>query len=88
MFKYVLKRIAGAIPLILIITIITFVIVRLAPGDPTKMFISPNTRPEDRERIKALIDTCENYVINKELPPKPEDATDKKCAYCSYQGKQ
>ena len=53
MFKYVLKRIAGAIPLILIITIITFVIVRLAPGDPTKMFISPNTRPEDRERIKA-----------------------------------
>ena len=53
MFKYVLKRVAGAIPLILIITIITFVIVRLAPGDPTKMFISPNTRPEDRERIKA-----------------------------------
>lgn len=53
MFKYVLKRIAGAVPLILIITIITFVIVRLAPGDPTKMFISPNTRPEDRERIKA-----------------------------------
>ena len=53
MFKYVLKRVAGAIPLILIITIITFVIVRLAPGDPTKMFISPNTRSEDRERIKA-----------------------------------
>ena len=53
MFKYILKRIAGAIPLILIITIITFVIVRNAPGDPTKMFISPNTRPEDRERIKA-----------------------------------
>ena len=53
MFKYVLKRIAGAVPLILIITIITFLIVRMAPGDPTKMFISPNTRPEDRERIKA-----------------------------------
>ena len=39
----------------------------------------------DRERIQELLDTCENYVINKELPPKPEDATDKKCAYCSYQ---
>lgn len=39
----------------------------------------------DREYIKALIDTCENYVINKELPPKPDDATDRKCAYCAYQ---
>ena len=38
----------------------------------------------DRKRIKALIDTCENYVINKELPPKPDDATDRKCAYCAY----
>ena len=39
----------------------------------------------DRERIKALIDTCENYVIKKELPPLPDDASDRKCAYCSYQ---
>jgi CRISPR/Cas system-associated exonuclease Cas4 (RecB family) len=39
----------------------------------------------DRERIVDLIDTCENYVINKELPPKPKDATDRKCAYCAYQ---
>ena len=39
----------------------------------------------DRTRIIDLIDTCENYVINKELPPMPEDANDRKCAYCSYQ---
>lgn len=38
----------------------------------------------DRERVKTLIDTCENYVINNELPPKPEEASDKKCAYCAY----
>ena len=43
-----------------------------------------NVSESDRERIKALIDTCENYVINKELPPMPEDASDKKCAYCAY----
>lgn len=52
MLVYFLKRLAGAIPLILIITALTFVIVRLAPGDPTKMFISPNTPPEDREIIR------------------------------------
>ena len=38
----------------------------------------------DRERIRVLLDTCEDYVIKKELPPMPEDATDKKCAYCAY----
>lgn len=38
----------------------------------------------DRERIINLIDTCENYVINRELPPLPEDASDRKCAYCAY----
>ena len=44
-----------------------------------------NVSESDRERIKALIDTCENYVVNKELPPLPEDASDKKCMYCAYQ---
>lgn len=43
-----------------------------------------NVSESDRERIRALIDTCENYVINNELPPKPEDASPKKCAYCTY----
>lgn len=38
----------------------------------------------DRERIRVLLDTCEDYVIKKELPPMPEDATDRKCAYCAY----
>ena len=43
-----------------------------------------NVSDSERERIKALIDTCENYVINKELPPMPDDASDRKCAYCAY----
>lgn len=38
----------------------------------------------ERERVRALIDTCEQYAIKKEVPPMPEDATDRKCAYCSY----
>ena len=43
-----------------------------------------NVSESDRERVRALIDTCENYVINNELPPKPEEASPKKCAYCAY----
>lgn len=52
LLSYAFKRIFGTIPLILVITIITFLLIRLAPGDPTKMFINPNTRPEDRVRIR------------------------------------
>lgn len=52
MLKYIIKRLLSSIPILLIITIITFLLIRLAPGDPTKMFISPRTRPEDRELIR------------------------------------
>ncbi len=52
MFKFIIRRIAGSIPIILIISALTFVLIRLAPGDPTKMFISPHTSPEDREQIR------------------------------------
>jgi len=52
MFIYFIKRFLGSIPLIIAISIVTFLLVRLAPGDPTKMFISPQTKPEDREQIR------------------------------------
>ncbi|MDQ7821596.1 MAG: ABC transporter permease [Candidatus Eremiobacteraeota bacterium] len=50
--RYLIKRVLLSIPLLLVITILTFLLVRIAPGDPTKMFISPRTRPEDREQIR------------------------------------
>lgn len=43
MFKYIVKRILQAIPLLLIITIITFLIINIAPGDPIYMFIDPES---------------------------------------------
>ncbi|MCQ1529107.1 ABC transporter permease [Lutispora saccharofermentans] len=41
MVKYILKRIIQSIPLLLLITIISFLIINLAPGDPAAMFINP-----------------------------------------------
>ncbi len=41
MTKYIIKRILQAIPLLILITIITFLIINLAPGDPAVMFINP-----------------------------------------------
>lgn len=39
---------------------------------------------EERQSIIALIDKCDNYVKNGEVPPIPDDATPKGCAYCGY----
>lgn len=41
MLKYIIKRIIKAIPLLILITIISFLIINLAPGDPVRMFINP-----------------------------------------------
>jgi peptide/nickel transport system permease protein len=39
--KYVVRRLLGAVPLLLGIATIVFFAVNLAPGDPTARFISP-----------------------------------------------
>lgn len=43
-----------------------------------------NVSGSERNDIINLIDTCQSYVDKKEVPPKPEDANDRKCAYCNY----
>ena len=40
---------------------------------------------EERDSIIDLIAECDRYIQNNELPPMPEDASAKKCAYCNYQ---
>ncbi len=53
MFRYVVRRILNTIPLLLIITVVTFFIINLAPGDPVKMFLNPEAKTQvDLELIR------------------------------------
>lgn len=53
MIKFIIRRILQAIPLLLLISIITFLIINLAPGDPVRMFINPEATGEvDLEMIR------------------------------------
>ncbi|KRQ87316.1 Glutathione transport system permease protein GsiC [Caloramator mitchellensis] len=53
MFKFIIKRILHAIPLLLIISVISFFIIQLAPGSPVNMFINPEVAsPIDVEMVK------------------------------------
>ncbi|WP_027723893.1 ABC transporter permease [Tuberibacillus calidus] len=49
MITYIIRRILVSIPLLLGISILSFLIIQLAPGDPTSLFLDPNIKPEDRE---------------------------------------
>jgi peptide/nickel transport system permease protein len=46
MFSYLLRRLIGAIPLLLGILTIIFFIIHLAPGDPMARYFNPNVSPE------------------------------------------
>ena len=54
MLKYMLRRILQMIPVLLIITIITFLFVN-ASGDPTSMLLPPEATQEDREIMRAAL---------------------------------
>ena len=53
MGKYVLRRLAGAVPLVLGIATIIFFLVNLAPGDPTLLLISPGVTTDVIEQMRA-----------------------------------
>ena len=61
MKRYLIKRLIESIPLLLGITLISFFLMHLAPGDPTAMLIDPKVKPEDLMRIK------ENLGLNKPI---------------------
>lgn len=55
MLKYILRRILQAIPLLFFISIVSFALIKLAPGDPVNSFVTPNMSPEDIERIRESL---------------------------------
>ncbi len=55
MIKMILKRILQIIPMLFIISIISFFLLQLAPGDPIRLYVTPNMKPEDIERVRTSL---------------------------------
>ncbi|WP_409343575.1 ABC transporter permease [Paenibacillus sp. MBLB4367] len=53
MKKYLLRRLLQLVPLLLFISVVSFALIRLAPGDPVLSFVTPNMSPDDVERIRV-----------------------------------
>ena len=53
--KVIFKRLINAIPLLFAISIVAFLLIKLAPGDPIQNFVTPDMNPEDVERIRKSL---------------------------------
>ncbi|EGA89394.1 AppB [Planococcus donghaensis MPA1U2] len=52
MKKYIIKRLIQSIPILLGITIMTFAIMQLAPGNPMETMINPKISPEEMQKMR------------------------------------
>ncbi len=62
MATYILRRVLIAIPLIFGVLTLTFFIIRLAPGDPTMLYLAPGVSPKVAEQLRA------QFGLNDPLP--------------------
>ena len=53
MTRYLARRLLGAIPLVLGVATILFLIINLAPGDPALRYLSPNLSAQTLEQIRV-----------------------------------
>src|SRR5262247_864798 len=54
--RFVLRRAAQSIPLLLLISVLVFWLIHAAPGGPLAIYLSnPNVRPEDIERLRRAL---------------------------------
>src|SRR5690606_1587289 len=52
MTAYVIRRLLGLVPTLLLITVITFVIIKLSPGDPLAQYAGANVDPAQLARLR------------------------------------
>ena len=55
MKNYILKRIVQMIPVLILVSIFSFMIIHFAPGDPLNMYIRPDMTEEEVENIRQSL---------------------------------
>ena len=63
MIKYIIKKLILMIPILIGMTIIVFMILHLAPGDPVDLIVGPNVTPEVYENIRDKLGLNQPLLI-------------------------
>ncbi|HEX6113422.1 MAG TPA: ABC transporter permease, partial [Geminicoccaceae bacterium] len=63
MGRYILHRLASSIPVLFLVTLISFSLMQLVPGDPAILVAGLNATPEDVERVREQLGLNEPFHI-------------------------
>lgn len=66
MLKYIIKRLIYMVPVVMMITIVIFGLVKAMPGDPARMMINPALKAEARDA--AYLQMREKLGLDKSMP--------------------
>jgi peptide/nickel transport system permease protein len=55
MFQFVLRRLLAVLPVLLVVSLVVFLILRLAPGDPAAVIAGNSATNEDINRIREQL---------------------------------
>jgi peptide/nickel transport system permease protein len=61
--RVILSRIVGAIPVVLLVTLITFGLMRLVPGDPSAALGGISSTPQQRDQIRRDLGLDQPYYV-------------------------
>lgn len=71
MFIYIIRKIAGVIPTLFIISTIVFLLIHMVPGDPVDLLVGENAKSVDKEKIRSSLGLNQpigtqykNFLIN------------------------
>lgn len=63
MRSYITKRLLQALPILVGITLLTFLIMQLAPGNPMRTMINPRVTPEELARAEAALGLDKPLIV-------------------------
>jgi peptide/nickel transport system permease protein len=63
LISYALRRVLAAIPLLLGVATIVFLVLSLAPGDPSAVYFGPGMSPETLERIRRDMGLDDPFLV-------------------------
>lgn len=59
----IIKRLLGLIPMLFFISLVSFLLMHLAPGDPLQAYITPQMKSEDIERIRVSMGLDQPVIV-------------------------
>lgn len=63
MFNYIIRRLLIALPVLLGVTFLNFVLINLAPGDPVDMYVNPDVTEEDKQIRREALGLNDPFMI-------------------------